>query len=191
MTKYDEDLENLENWLRRLKIEYDIFFNGNRKRPPDDLKSRVEKVVNRLSEASDMTFSQRFKYSTLVTRFYVYRDLWRRTMMDREGSPVFARRSGQPHATRLEPSVAPPADTMSVSVPVSGPDPVSLRALFEMLSTLSSRQAGEPLKLTYEKFSDFVSTRAVDIRQKYHCESVRFSVSLENESIRFTAKPEI
>src|SRR5213593_544172 len=81
---YEEDLTNLEDWIRRLKVEYTVFFNGHRKRPPEDLKLRVEKLVKKLSEAGSMAYSERFRYNTLVTRFYVLRDLWRRTLMSRE-----------------------------------------------------------------------------------------------------------
>lgn len=81
---YDDDLTNLEEWLRRLKIEYHIFFNGNRKQPPEDLKIRVEKLVEKLSECSDLSLTQRFRFNTLIARFYVYRDLWRRTIIARE-----------------------------------------------------------------------------------------------------------
>ena len=70
--------------LRRLKIEYHIFLSGNRKKPPDDLRIRVERLVKKLSESSDMSFSQRFRFSTLVTRYYVYKDLWRREVQNRE-----------------------------------------------------------------------------------------------------------
>jgi hypothetical protein len=86
MPVYDEDLKHLEDGIRRLKIEYDIFFVGNRKKPPDELRMRVEKIAKRLAEATDMTISQRFLYNTLITRFYVYRDLWRRTQQEHESA---------------------------------------------------------------------------------------------------------
>src|SRR2546422_3131444 len=81
---YEDELISLEDGIRRLKVEYTIFFNGHRKRPPEDLKMRVERIVKRLSETGDMTYNERFRYNTLVTRYYVLRDLWRRTMMQRE-----------------------------------------------------------------------------------------------------------
>jgi hypothetical protein len=37
----DQDLDRLENEIRRLKIEYDIYFNGGTVRPPLDTKGRV------------------------------------------------------------------------------------------------------------------------------------------------------
>lgn len=83
---YDDELNYLEDGLRRLKVEYDVFFNGHRKKPPDDLRMRVEKIVKKLSECPDMSFQQRFRYNTLIARFYIFRDLWRRTQQDREQS---------------------------------------------------------------------------------------------------------
>jgi hypothetical protein len=58
---YDEDLTHLEDWLRRLKVEFDIFFNGHRKKPPDDLKLKLERLLKKLGEAGDMSFQERFR----------------------------------------------------------------------------------------------------------------------------------
>ena len=38
----DQELTILEDSIRRLKIEYEIFFNGGAKRLPYDLRWRVE-----------------------------------------------------------------------------------------------------------------------------------------------------
>ena len=40
----DQDLDRLEYEIRRLKVEYDIYFNGGTMRPPIDTKGRVETV---------------------------------------------------------------------------------------------------------------------------------------------------
>ena len=84
MPTLEEELKNMDEGLRRLKIEYHIFFNGGRKKPPEDLKLRVERLAKQLSERSDMTPTQRFRYTTLVTRYHTYRNLWRRTLQERE-----------------------------------------------------------------------------------------------------------
>src|SRR5438045_3150903 len=44
----DEQLKRLEEDVRRLKIEFDVFFNGGAKRPPYETKSRVESTIKRL-----------------------------------------------------------------------------------------------------------------------------------------------
>ena len=81
---YEEDLNTLEDLLRRLKVEYDIFFNGNRKRPPDELRGRLEKLIKKLLQSTTMTFSERFQFNTLIARYYLYRDVWRRMMTKQE-----------------------------------------------------------------------------------------------------------
>ncbi len=42
----DEQLTRLEDDIRRLRIEFDIFFNGGAKRPPYDTKGRVETLLS-------------------------------------------------------------------------------------------------------------------------------------------------
>ena len=37
----DEQLSRLEDDIRKLRVEFDIFFNGASKRPPYDTKGRV------------------------------------------------------------------------------------------------------------------------------------------------------
>src|SRR6185503_7602053 len=68
----------------RLKIEFDIFFNGGLAKPPHDQKYRVETTIKRLYDQRGMTFGQRFRYNSLVSRFNVYRELWRRHLKERE-----------------------------------------------------------------------------------------------------------
>ena len=41
----DDQLKRLEDDIRKLKIEFDIYFNGASKRPPYDTKNRVETMI--------------------------------------------------------------------------------------------------------------------------------------------------
>ncbi|MBV9209078.1 MAG: hypothetical protein JOZ52_00540, partial [Acidobacteria bacterium] len=80
----DQQLARLEEDLRRLKIEFDVFFNGAAKRPPYDTKSRVESVIKRLADDRTLTFAQRYFYNSLVARYTSFKEVWRRTMKGRE-----------------------------------------------------------------------------------------------------------
>ncbi|CDM66550.1 hypothetical protein [Pyrinomonas methylaliphatogenes] len=83
----DEQLNRLEEDIRRLKIEFDIFFNGGAKRPPYDTKNRVETMIKRLGDDRTLNFTQRYRYNTLVSRYTALRELWRRTLQEREEGP--------------------------------------------------------------------------------------------------------
>ena len=80
----DELLSRLEEDLRRLKIEFDIFFNGASKRPPYDTKGRVDTLIKRLGDDRTLTYAERFRFNSLTARYNAFRDLWRRTMKGRE-----------------------------------------------------------------------------------------------------------
>lgn len=76
----DAQLARMEDDIRKLKIDFDIFFNGSTKRPPLEARARLEAYIKRLSDNRSLTFAQRYYFNTLVARFTSYRELWRRTL---------------------------------------------------------------------------------------------------------------
>ena len=52
MATIDEELSQLERDIRQLKIEYDQFFGGGRKRPPTEIEWRIELTVKKYGERS-------------------------------------------------------------------------------------------------------------------------------------------
>src|SRR6185369_13500901 len=80
----EDHLARIEEDIRRLKVEFDIYFNGGSKRPPYDTKLRVESHLKRLGDDRSLSFAQRYHYNTLATRYNGFREVWRRTMKDRE-----------------------------------------------------------------------------------------------------------
>ena len=182
---YDEDLANLEEWLRRLKIEYHIFFTGNRKKPPDELRLRVEKLVKKLSESSDLSFPQRFRFTTLVSRFYVYRDLWRRTQLEKEigtepKEEAGSKTKNSAHSTRQ------PVEAFCISISDPKTEEEKVRLLYEALMRLRRKESGET-PVSYPQFAKYLAAQARVIREKYGCSKVAFTIALEEDAIRFTA----
>lgn len=76
----DQQLSRLEDDIRKLKIEFDIYFNGATKRPPLEARARMEANLKRLADNRTLTFAQRYYFNTLTSRFTSYRELWRRTL---------------------------------------------------------------------------------------------------------------
>ena len=186
---YDEDLTNLDEWIRRLKIDYEIFFNGNRKKPPDDLRMRVERLVKRLAESTDMSFSQRFRYNTLISRFYVYRDLWRRNQQEQES----AERQGRNPAPSVKTSspnarISPLPQGVEISIGNPETEEEKVRQLYDELLRIKERNAAAAPPIPYQQFAKYISSQTQGIKQKYQCASVQFRIALEENAVRFTAK---
>ena len=81
----DEELTLLESQLRRLKIEYEVFFSNPTKRPPTDVEWKVLSLLRKFSDGGGrMSFGQRFRYNAIAQRYAIYSDLWRKKARIRE-----------------------------------------------------------------------------------------------------------
>ena len=76
----DQHLGRLEEDIRKLKIDFDIFFNGATKRAPLEARARLESRIKRIADNRNLSFAQRYYFHTLVARFTSYRELWRRNL---------------------------------------------------------------------------------------------------------------
>src|SRR5438552_3492970 len=76
----DQQLSRMEDDIRKLKIDFDIFFNGTARRPPLESRARLETYIKRIADNRNLNYAQRYYFNTLVSRFTAYRELWRRTL---------------------------------------------------------------------------------------------------------------
>ena len=80
----DEELNLLEDNMRRLKVEYDVFFGGGSKKPPTDTEWRVQTLIKKYSDGGRMNFSQRFRYNSIAQKYAIFSDLWRKKLKIKE-----------------------------------------------------------------------------------------------------------
>src|SRR5579885_1800388 len=80
----DEELNLLESHLRRLKIEYEVYFSNPQKKPPSDLEWKVLSLLRKFSDGGSMKLNQRFRYNEMAQRYAIYSDLWRKKGRIRE-----------------------------------------------------------------------------------------------------------
>jgi len=181
----DEQLTRLEDDIRRLRIEFDIFFNGGAKRPPYDTKGRVETLLKRLGDDRTLNYAQRYRYNSLCARYNAFRDLWRRTMQGREEGrdPVSAARASQKREiaeTRVQPASFVCGDPHHEVELVKG--------LYDSLIE-AKRHCGEPTEdLSFPKFHRLIASKADGIKQQRGCDRVRFSVTVVNGHVSFKAR---
>jgi len=76
----DKQIARLEEDIRKLKIDFDIYFNGSAKRAPLEARPRLESSIKRIAADRNLTFAQRYQYNMVVARFSSYRELWRRML---------------------------------------------------------------------------------------------------------------
>lgn len=76
----EQQLARLEDDIRRLKIDFDLYFTGGLKRPPHEARGRVESIIKRIADNRNVSFAQRFQFNTVVNRYTSFRELWRRKL---------------------------------------------------------------------------------------------------------------
>jgi len=90
----DQQLSRLEDDIRKLKIDFDVYFNGSKsnefngssglkKRPPLESRARLEALIKRVADNRNLSYAQRYYFNALVSRFTSYRELWRRILKTR------------------------------------------------------------------------------------------------------------
>src|SRR4029078_10828863 len=78
------ELQVLENELKKLEAEYNMFFAGRAPRPPWETRSRVEAMMKRWERVHLVWAADRFRFQNLQARFQKFAELWDRGMRARE-----------------------------------------------------------------------------------------------------------
>ena len=80
----DEELSILEDQVRRLKVEYDIYFGGGSKKPPTEIEWKVKTLLKKYSDGGRMSYGQRFRYTTVQQRYALFNALWQQKLIIKE-----------------------------------------------------------------------------------------------------------
>ncbi len=215
MATIDEELGQLERDIRQLKIEYDQYFGGGRKRPPTEIEWRIELIVKRYGERSgELKFGQRFRYNNLVQTYAKYKDIFRKRIQQKEegrSQRHFGAAAKAIEAERAKAHPVAPAATASVTAVAELPPagvPASTEAAasaFRMVCSEPERetekvdqlyqafvqaksQAGEETgKLSKDGFKEFVRKKTKDLQSKQNCRDVEYVVETVDGQVKLKA----
>ncbi|QQS39811.1 MAG: hypothetical protein IPM63_10515 [Acidobacteriota bacterium] len=79
----EEQIDRLEEDIRRLKIDFDIYFNGGTKTPPHAARASLEARISRLNGDRTLSYGSRYKLNTMMSKYNSYRHLWRRRLREK------------------------------------------------------------------------------------------------------------
>ena len=196
----DEELNILHDQLRRLKIEYEIFFNNPTKRPPADIEWRVTNLIRKFSDGTRMNFAQRYRYNEMAQRYAIQSDLWRKKTRIREEGyrrPQDAILSVQGVAGASEREARPvygvtrgakgSEEPFSVQCSDAESEHEKVESLYKALNA-AKQSAGEDAGGTFDSFAAFMKKKTKEIRKQHGCDSVVYSVEMQDGRARLKAK---
>jgi len=198
----DEELNLLHEQLRRLKIEYEIFFNNPTKRPPADVEWRVTNLIRKFSDGTRMNFAQRYRYNQLAQQYAIQSDLWRKKTRIREEGyrrPQDAVLAVQGAGGRAERDNARPVYGVGNGAKNTGDEPFSIQcsdgdgerekieSLYKALNA-AKQTSGEEAGGSFDSFAAFVKKKTKEIRKQHGCDSVVYSVEVQDGHAKLKAK---
>lgn len=193
----DEELNLMESHLRRLKIEYEVFFNNPQKKPPSDLEWKVVTLMRKFSDGSRLSFSQRFRYNEMAQRYAIYSDLWRKKSRIREEGyrrpqdallsvqGVREEEHEQKHKVygvghhEEKPFVVQCSDVTAEADKVE--------KLYQALSA-AKKKNGENVSGSLDSFRSFVQKKTQELRKQHKCEKVEYAVEVQDGKVKLRAK---
>ena len=206
----EEELNLLDHQLRRLKIEYEIFFNNPKKRPPTDIEWKVLSIIRKFSDSARLSFSQRFKYNEMAQRYAIQSDLWRKKMRIREEGyrrpadsilsvqgvrvseeheakhPVYGLiRHGHSAGGR-----EPGDQRFSVQCSGAAAEREQVASLYKALSE-AKQKSGEKVSGNLDSFAAFVKKKTGEIRKQHGCDAVVYSVEMQGGHVKLKAKAKV
>lgn len=196
MIKQDEELDKLEEDLRKLKNKYDQFFAGIQKTPPSHERRLVEVYVHELGKLKMRENARRFRYNQLVSRLNQLRELWGRKMREREEGPVDFRRRQAALSGASEPVAQPPRAPERVTSPAVDPyvrmapgsNGEEMKRLYEEIRNEHLKQGRQP-NMSFEQLSAMIQKQTEVVRSRYQVNTVAFRVETVDGKVKLKAKP--
>jgi hypothetical protein len=200
----DDELNQFEKDIRQLKIEYEQYFGGGRKRPPTEIEWRLELIAKRYAERSgELKFGQRFRYNNLSQTYAKYKDVFRKRLQQKEEGKVsrhFGSAAKKIEAEREEKRAATRSKAeafkmgadkglatfrMVCSKPEQEADKIT--KLYEAFLEAKQTAGEDTIKFTRSNFHEFVAKKTKDFQKTKNCKDVEYIVEVTEGHVKLKA----
>ena len=195
----EDDLDLLERSIRLLQIDWEKFFSGVEKKPPTDLKARVEALVRKYAYSEIRNNGERFRYQSLASRYNTFAELWAKRMRAlEEGRPAGLHGTRVPHV----PSPPPPPPTTPAAASAAArdaagneyrvqhpeKDAAAVRDLYQQFVE-ARRSTGETGAVKFENFQKLITQQASRILAEKGAKAVDFRLETKDGKVSLKARP--
>jgi len=170
-------LARFETGIERLRIEFERYFNGALRLPPEEMLEDLARELKGLRGLTIRSATDQFRLGTLEARFNSLRELLNRRLRAREEG------RGPLHAPHR--ATTPRPDPLAGFVVVDRIEPVAVEALYRGLAEHGSGTPGVDL----DRFTAFLEQQLTAIRARTGCGAVQFRLAREGDKLKLKARP--
>jgi hypothetical protein len=198
----EEQMDFLDESIRKLKTQYDLYFAGMRRVPPTWERGKLDSFVHEMSRLKIRETGVRFRFNALIARYNHYRELWSRLAREREEGPMDYRRR-LAALQEAEHKLAAPAQAAESSLPGEPPvtsgdggsyvmvtpslEPASVSRLYEDI-VQAQKALGKALP-SADQVGVMVQKQAESLRERYGVSNIAFRVEVVDGKVKLKAKP--
>ena len=198
MATIDEDLGQIERDIRQLKVEYDQYFGGGRKRPPSEIEWRIDQMMKRYAErGGELKFAQRFRFNNLSQTYAKYKDIFRKKVQQKEEGKVqrhFGAAAKAIEAERAEKQKeeaaaagATPAEAFRITCSEPERETDKVDQLYQAFLAAKQKAGEQTGKLTRSSFNEFVRQKTKDLQKQKKCRDVEYVVEIVEGQVKLKA----
>jgi hypothetical protein len=192
-----EDLDRLDVTMRQLQVKWDLFFNGQEKKPPSDLQGQVEQLIKRYANSEIRNNGERFRYQSLSARYTTFNELWQKRLRVREEGKAFGVHGLRADKLPTPAPAAPPPAPAAAARPA--PHPGEIRVVdasrdADAVQELYNRfveeriRAGEAHAPVFENFRDLIHQQTERIRSEKGAQAVDFRLETRDGKVSLKAR---
>lgn len=196
MATIDEEMGQLERDIRQLKVEYDQYFGGGRKRPPTEIEWRIDLLIKRYAErGGELKFAQRFRFNNLSQTYAKYKDIFRKKTAQKEEGKIerhFGAAAKEIEAARQKKQAeekAAAGESRAFRMTCSEPEREmeKVEQLYQAF-VQAKQQAGEHTgKLSRSSFNEFVLKKTKELQKQKNCKDVEYVVETVDGQVKLKA----
>jgi hypothetical protein len=199
MATIDEDLSQIEKDIRQLKIEYDQFFGGGRKRPPTEIEWRIDLLMKRYAErGGELKSAQRFRFNNLLQTYAKYKDIFRKKFQLKEEGKIQRHFGAAAKAIEAERAAKEAQEQASAAkgdaskpfrITCSEPERETekVEQIYQAFLQAKQRAGEETGKLSRASFNAFVLKKTKELQKQKNCREVEYVVETVKGEVKLKA----
>lgn len=168
MEDLEEELQQLDQQMKQLKLDYEQYFLGSRPREPRQLRDQVDKQVQRRIGTAIRNTALRFRFNSMNSRFQALKRQWDHTLRQIE-SGTYERhvfKANLRDASAAPARCAPPACSR-------------VETLFEAYRAAAAQCGQDTKELTREALARAVEKQRAAAERQLGSDQLAFDVAID------------